>query len=429
MKTRTKYIRRLAGAVAAAVVMVFAAAACGSSGGSTPASTGASGAVKFTGSPIKIGMIADVNTVVVWNSEVSAERGAILQVNKAGGINGHEVVLDFCNENLNPNTALACARRLVNDHVIAAACNGVVTAESGVNTILANAGIANVGPVSFSGASGSDPNSYMLRGDENYSIAALAKYSVSAGYKRIGLAILDSPITDDYTPVLSGSLKALGGTLVAKVLFPQVTSDVSTQAAAMVAAKPQAVMLELSPAAGLQLMKDMSQLGYTGKFLSDGSQFLPSDVAGLGAIANQLLFTSPFPPASASNIKGIAEFEAAMKAEAATGDADTPTDPQVTQSYQIQAWLAVIAIQRIADAAKAVNSVEFKKAIDATKDLNLDGIIPPWTPNASDPSSPEPRVSNGSFFEFYWSNGKSVLASNKQINVSSLIDAYMPRAS
>ena len=411
-----------------AAVAALSVAACSSSGSSAASSsTATAGASSFTGSPVKIGIIADVGTVVDWGPEVAAARGAVRQVNANGGINGHEVVLDFCNEDLNPNTARDCARQMVSDHVMAMADDGIITAESDDYKILAAANIANVGPVSFSGAAGSDPNSYLLRPDENYSIASLAEYAISSGDKRIALALLDSPLTATYKPLLSSVAPALGGQLVTTVTFPQVTSDVSTQAEALMSAQPDAVMLQAAPAAMLPLMKDMDALGYKGKFLSDGAQFTASDLAGLGTVANQLMFTSPFPPATATNILGIKEFRAAMTAEKAAGDAEAPAGDTV-ESYDIQAWADVTAIQRIANASKATDAASFKAAINATKDLSLDGVVPPWTPNQSDTAAAEPRVNNGAYYEYSWVNGTSVLASAKQIDVTSLINKYLPRS-
>jgi branched-chain amino acid transport system substrate-binding protein len=349
----------------------------------------------------------------------------VRQANANGGINGHEVVLDFCNENLNPNTARNCARQMVSDHVIAMADTSVITAEADAYKILGAANIANVGPVSFSGAAATDPDSYLIRPDENYSIASLAQYSVSAGDKKIALALLDSPLTATYKPLLSKVAPALGGQLVTTVTFPQVTSDVSTQAEALMSASPDAVMLQQSPAAALPMMKDMDALGYKGKFLSDGAQFTASDLAGLGSVANQLMFTSPFPPATDTSILGIKEFRAAMTAEKAAGDTEAPAGDAV-ESYDIQAWADVTAIQRIANASKATDAASFKTAIDATKDLNLDGVVPPWTPNESHSGAPEPRVNNGSFYEYSWDNGKAVIANSKQIDVTTLINKYFP---
>lgn len=424
-------VRRIGVTICALLVGALLVTACGSSShssstgglsGGAPASTGGGAShTTLKGRPIKVGMIADVGVAVDWSDEVAAARAGVRQVNSEGGINGHMVVLDFCNEALNPNTAEACARRMVSDHVMAMADDGVATSEGGVNAILRRAGIAQIGTDSFGGVSASDPNTYMTDGFEVHNIAAMTKYAVSLGDKRLAMAVVNIPATAPYTPEGKAAAQRLGATLAGTISVPQTFSDLSTQAAALMALHPQAVLLECSEAGGLALVKEMAQLGYTGKFLNDGNFFTQSQVESLGSVANQVLFVSPFPPVTATDIPGMRKFAAAVEAEKAAGDKAAQTGPELVNTQDVGSWLAVKAIAKIANAKKASDAASFKKSIDATKNLDLDGVIPPWTPNKANPKSPYPRVVNPDYYEYSWKDGKVQLASTKSVNIASLI--------
>src|SRR5438132_10914648 len=108
--------RRLPGlaavaAVAAVAALTLLSAACGDS------SSGSAAAAPK--SPIKVGVIVPENTQI-YNAPdiVTAMRAAAYAENKAGGLDGRKVVVDFCNEQANPNQATACARQMVSDGVV-----------------------------------------------------------------------------------------------------------------------------------------------------------------------------------------------------------------------------------------------------------------------------------------------------------------------
>jgi ABC-type branched-subunit amino acid transport system substrate-binding protein len=136
---RTRRSTRIAGLTAAIAAAVLVAAGCSSStsstaapASSTPASTSASAAtsaaasqsasaaptgtvpasdIGITASTIKVGMIADVNNPLVpglFKDSVSVVKAWASEVNAAGGLDGHQVQVDFCDSQLSPNATTAC---------------------------------------------------------------------------------------------------------------------------------------------------------------------------------------------------------------------------------------------------------------------------------------------------------------------------------
>ena len=119
---------RLGGVVAALAAAVLLVAACSSSSSSSssssaPAATASSASaapagsaapgtdVGLTATTIKIGMIADVNNPLVpglFKDSVNAVKAWAAGVNASGGLAGRQVVVDFCDSQLNPNATTNC---------------------------------------------------------------------------------------------------------------------------------------------------------------------------------------------------------------------------------------------------------------------------------------------------------------------------------
>jgi ABC-type branched-subunit amino acid transport system substrate-binding protein len=129
---------RFAASAGAALAAVLLAAGCSSSStsstsapaSSAPAATSAAAStsapaatsaaptgtvpasdVGITASTIKVGMIADVNNPLVpglFKDSVNAVKAWASEVNASGGLDGHQVQVDFCDSGLNPNSTTSC---------------------------------------------------------------------------------------------------------------------------------------------------------------------------------------------------------------------------------------------------------------------------------------------------------------------------------
>jgi ABC-type branched-subunit amino acid transport system substrate-binding protein len=399
-----------------AIAMLVVAAGCSSSGSGSASSTGSSA----SGTPLKIGLITVVGTALNFTDQLSAANAAIRQVNSEGGIDGHQVQLVFCNEALDPNKGAACARDMANDHVMAMVGTLAPTSEQTVNTILAQAGIAQVGPET-QGPGATDKNSYLLGAPPILNEVAYAKFAGLQGAKRVDTILLDSPITAADVPTLKKVLPTVGATLGTVVTSTQQGGDLSPQAAALMKDNPQVVIFNTSPASAIALMKAMDQLGYRGTFETVPNALTLPEIQGLGAEANQLRFVSTFPPISATSVPGIQQMVEALRAQAASGDKNVPSTT-FTGDYQIDTYTAVMAIQKIADAAKATDAASFQKALNSATNVNLDGIIPAWTPDKPGPAT-LPRVSDSDYYFFKWDDGTVQLVSSDPTDVASMLQA------
>jgi ABC-type branched-subunit amino acid transport system substrate-binding protein len=402
----TRLVAALAGLVALSV------AGCSSSGSAHDTSA----------SSLKIGVIADESTAVDLSWEISALKAAITRINSAGGIDKHKLSLDFCNELLDPNKARACGNRMVSDKVLMTVGNQPLAAEANVDKILADAKIANVADSSY-GPSDSDPNSYMIFGGETYQNASMIAFGVKQFGPKVALSLLDSPVTAGFTPFYKKALPSLHATLIGVATSSQNASDVSPQAAQLVAMKPDWIQTNSSPQAVLGVVKDAAQLGYHGKVLVTGSELTLAGIQSLGSAANDLAFTSPFPPIAAmADFPALQQFHKDMVAEAARGDKAAPTSTVYVPYLAMNAYFGMLAAAKIANSAKATSAAAFKRAIDNAKNVSLGDGLPTWTPNKSI-SPGVPRASNGYWYFSEWQDGRNVLIDPKPLEVTGVVNA------
>jgi ABC-type branched-subunit amino acid transport system substrate-binding protein len=402
--------------LAAVAVAVTALAGCSSGGGGSSAKTASSGSV------IKLGMITDVGTSVNDADEVAAARAAVRGVNKRGGIDGHQAELVFCNGNLSPVTDQSCTRKLISDKVMAFVGNEDVAYEESGDKLMSAAGIANVAPVAYS-YDFQDPNSYLINGGEEFLNAGQDIAAVKYGGKRVGFIVVNIPTTVPYLAAHKKLLPTLGGTYAGQIEVPEATTDYADPAATLQATKPDVIDTDSTEASDIEVFKDMSALGFKGKEVIAADALTLSDIQGLGALGNRLLITSAFPPVTAaSQFPGIAQYKTDMAAELAAGDKNAAGYQTYNRDVAMEAYFGVIGIQKIADEGKATDAASFEKAIKSAKNINLGGVIPPWTPNKSI-SKVVPRVSNGAEYNSEWTGGQLKLLTAKPVDVTSMVDS------
>jgi len=199
---------RLAGVITALLAAVLLAAGCSSSSssssgststsaaaatsapasgtGSTPATTGASPVasaagtdVGLTATTMKVGIIADVNNPLVpglFQDSVNAIKAWAAGVNASGGLAGRQVVVDFCDGQLNPNATTNCViKACQNDFALVGTSANALEDLSDIdgckNAQGKPIGIANLAAFAFV-PEACDPDTYLLAGLGSYCATA-----------------------------------------------------------------------------------------------------------------------------------------------------------------------------------------------------------------------------------------------------------------
>jgi ABC-type branched-subunit amino acid transport system substrate-binding protein len=403
-------------------VMPLAIAACASSGSSSGGTTDSSTA---KGSPIVLYTITDENTNFQNEPELyGGAQAAALAINKAGGINGHQVVIKNCNEQAQAQAAAQCARQAVSDHA-AAVVGYSETQGDAIDPILQQAMIPMVGNVPNQSDDLTSTISFPFQASIADNASAVAMQYAKDGYTKIGLLLLNNPLAvqlaDQVDAVIAKLTTPSGQKLTSyRVTGPLTAPDYSPYVASFEKHGVQGVILLTAGSAGAAAITASHQAGYKMVFGSVAADFTKSAVLGpLGSNANGFISTSSLPnPMVTSDLAGLEKFKTDMANAAKDGIANTGS--AYYDDYSLNAWLAVYAVQEAAQHISGdVTSKSLYHALQTAKGLTLQGLTPPWTPSKAGPPS-EPRVSNATAYASVYNNSNYRLLSTTPFNVGIL---------
>jgi ABC-type branched-subunit amino acid transport system substrate-binding protein len=411
---------------AAAVAGVLALAACSSSGGShqsdSSPSKSASPSPTFTGPDIKIGTIGNLTKASAFGNaepdQVSAIQAAIDATNAAGGINGSKLVLDACDEMNDPNVAATCARRLVSDGVVATVGENTLDGAK-IGPILQQAGIPRIGPAPLSIAEYTAPNAYPLNGGGVTLFQGAVIDAKQHNLKSIYVLYLNvegggSAVTGLVKPLSAKEGIAYKG----DTGVPTDATDVSSYVKKAMDSGAEAVLTTFGPGLTEQFLKTSTQLGAKYRVATTAESFTGDVIKAVGPtqpIVQNAMLASPYPPLTATSVQGVKDFAAQMNARKAAGDKNASAD----RTYLVNPWLATHVFAEVAKTISGpVTAKSVMDAMNAAKDVNTDGLTPPWTPSQS--GGILPRVSNGAgWFSKVATNGDQVLESTEPVQILS----------
>ena len=422
-----KFSRPAAGA--ALCVLAITVAACSSSGSSTssPASTGASGSPAgavstATGSPINIGVIQPTNTAI-YNAgdEVAAVRAAALAVNAAGGINGHKVVVDYCNNQDDPNATAACVRQMISDKVVELAAGIDILGPSMVQSLSA-AGIPVVDEDALSLGEMTAPTAFPLTGGIPAAMAVATSVAAQRGYKKILLvANSGNPFETTFEAAVSGTAKRYGLAYAGVVDFPVAgISDFSPYAAKIVNSGADIVDVTLAINQEVPLIEAVRALGSKVQFITGSGAFTDADITRYASTVNGLYIVNDVPPVNAATearFPMIKTFVAQVKAEAATGDSDA--NVSTMRSFALRVWDGLEAQFQIMKGMKGpITAATYLTALNSAQNVSLNGILPNWTPatHLSIVGLGPTRYSEANYWLVQVGNGQQTLLSSQPIN-------------
>jgi hypothetical protein len=345
------------GVAAAAAVLL---AAC-SSGGGGAAGSGPSGAgPKSNGSPITLGMI--LNSVYVPYVPQGAQ-AAIAAINAAGGVKGHRLELDFCDNQQNPNAAAACADGFVNDSSVIATVGDESSYGSETNPPLASAKIAGIGTNPLGTGDYASPRVFAFSSGGLEFLAGAQFMFNDLHVDHLGMLLEGTP-TGAALPALVNQvvLQPAGSKLADVATIPPTATDLSSQAASLTATNGQ--ILAITQADTESYITASRQQGYKGPFIMSetavyDTQKLATDVSA--SDLDQIYAMSYFNKES----PGYQHFLADMHKYEPSVD---PGD------LSAMTWLAVETFAKVAATLPAITRQSVWDAMSSQSALSTDGM-------------------------------------------------------
>jgi ABC-type branched-subunit amino acid transport system substrate-binding protein len=352
-----------------AVVGATALSACSSSNSSSSSTAQAaatSGGSALTGSPITVEIVTELTGPDPAPEDVAGAQAAAAAVNASGGINGHPLKVTVCDagDGSSVTQAVNCARGIVSNAGVMAEVGDFEIDQDQVNTILAAAKIANVGPQPNGQSVLSSSNSFPLAGSEG---ASLGIPLADAGSKKIQVAYVNSPQAAAALPFTKAVLATSrpGTSVLGGIPIDITTTDLTPYVAK--GASGDGVALAVIPAQLASWLTVDQGGSYTQKLSVSASSLLPSELKALGSKADGVLVASGLPLVTSSE-PGIVKYRQEMSQYSASAAQD---------EISLDGWLDTWAFAQVARTIKGdVTRASVLSALGSLTNFNVFGLLP-----------------------------------------------------
>jgi len=328
------------------------------------------------GTPVKVGVIAPTGTAGQNYPEVLASAtAAAMAINKAGGIQGHPIQIDYCNEQNDPNAGPACARKLASDGVVTADATTSYVNPQGIYDVLRAANIASVANNVTQVPDYTDPSVYPIDSGVVGSFFACGALAAPLTKAKTAASLHYSLISS----LTSANLfkKGLGasssGVTNKDLVVPLPPAPFNPTAAVSQFKSVDLIALILTAQQDTQFMQSYSQLGGTGAYCTDGISIPGAVLKGLGQSAKNYYAADAFPPInSASANPGIKQYLSDMSAAKSAGVKDADIN---TLQTGLNAWTGMQVIKQVGDSLKgSITAKTFYTAMKTAK-VSIPGLL------------------------------------------------------
>ncbi|WP_230314100.1 ABC transporter substrate-binding protein [Nakamurella alba] len=352
-----------------AMVIALGVTACGSSadtsGSTSSGGGGGDGGIHFQ-------VTAAVGSSLTNYPDVEAgANAAVAAINKAGGVNGKQITMTFCNTRGDVNQAMACARQADTDG--ADAVLGRVDIYSPQTLpIIEAAKIPDIGSVS----TGADldyvsPITFPLAPGTFGAYAASPQAFKDGGAKSMVVVTVDLGIGIKQAEVTGAVGEAIGLEVKPMIKVPtQGVTDFTPFAQQVKDSGADAVLIQLGPTGGQAFVKAADAIGLQAQLGGTAFSLGQSEGAGLGALASRLMVTSPYPSTDDLSVDGIARYNKELD------DNGVAKDPALRRLAGLNAWLSVYAAAEVAKTIQGdVTKESMLEALGKAKDIDLFDLV------------------------------------------------------
>jgi ABC-type branched-subunit amino acid transport system substrate-binding protein len=370
-------------------------------------------------SVIKLGIIAPENTAVFNLPEsVAGVAAAVNAVNASGGIGGHKVSMVYCNDEGDPNQTTACAREMISQKVLAVVGGGASFGNL-ISPILLKAHIAWIGDDAVSSPEFNDSNMFLFSGGALGSYAILAAADGQTKTNTAAVAV-DFPGVSGLLSSESSVAASAGQGFSTQTLVDPTAADLSPTIAAMNLTSAKAVFMQVGSSQAAQIIAAAKTAGFNPVF-QYATEPVAEEISALGTSTYE--FASPFPlliPNSPNKL--VALYMKQLHKLASTGNEAAIASYATPSQTGIEGWLGVQVIQTLVKtkALKTLTAKALLVEMNKVKNINLDGIIPAWTPGLKGPTG-QVRLSNQNYYISTFASGKFTQITKNPVTVGAIV--------
>ncbi len=354
------------------------------SGDTTPETTPAPGeAFDPSLPPVVVGFHnLEGGSYSIPESRIGFEKGVEYVNSQLGGINGHELKVEYCNLDVTPESAIDCANQFV-EKGVAAAVQGYDLAVDAAMPVLTEAGILEMASAPLGAAINNNVGDAIVFGPSSQGGAGITAVVLAknTGAKKLAYLLADVPAMRPVFDIAKAAADKLGIELEA-YYYAQPT-DWTTFAATVVSAGPDSVAMFGVDADYLAAVPAFRQAGFTGQFNAStlgAVDQLPADMRKDVVVA--------FPYYNVDMVSGVPDeakadidvFEAALKGNDALG---RPGPARIGFFMAVQAADALRQVDDPTSAAAVFEQAPKAKGHAFFTDQDYDCSTPSWPDTTS----------------------------------------------
>jgi Periplasmic binding protein len=417
--------------------------ACGSSGGSSSSSTstagtegseeapagggGAEDASDESGAEVKIGtLIPLTGTGLNFPDYLAGAKAAVLAINEEGGINGHKIDLQECDDRNDPNQANVCAHELAGSGAIAVA-GGVSLFGAQEAEILKSASLPWIGALPIVAQETELSNEYPIESGNIGNYGTTGTFAKQAGQKSLAGFVLEGPLGEAAAEALEKGAEVAGIPYKGTVYVPIDATDYAPYVQKIEALDAEAVGTQLAAAQFLLLATASAEANAEWQMYQSAVGIAPNIFEQVPKEElPKITAMSAVPPADTaieSEYPGIGEYIADMEAyEQKTHDPNGT--PQNYTSGSITSWQALEATAKVAEGVPSgseLDAASFLEALEKSGPVDT-GLGTPWDPPPPLGPSEFPQVTNGTEFTWSLKTGTYTLAAPEPLEVIELLN-------
>jgi ABC-type branched-subunit amino acid transport system substrate-binding protein len=329
---------------------------------------------------LKLGLIGTFESgIISLKDQATAAEVSAEAFNARGGANGHCISMSTCDDGANPNQAQDCARRLVDEGVVLTVNDAITNGIDGVLPIFEEAGLARIDGQPAPQAL-ADPLNYSIGAGGFGSTVMMVPSLTQQGIKKIAIIRVDSPGASALGNFMKPMADAYGAEFVTDLPVPAGTTDYTQFVLSAQAAGADGAILALGLEEATQVLRAAEQLGSPLKFSTGLGSLSQSAVAELGDFAQNVTFNAEVPPPSIDTTD-YPLMAVGLRELAASGEENLQVQNMKTGAFK--SWLTMYGLVSI---LRDENVTEFTRAsmieaLNGATDVDMGGIIAPWTPN------------------------------------------------
>lgn len=386
----------------------------------SPIGVAAAQSSQASNAPVKVGMIAAITSPIGGNPETKDSFLASIDAfNKRGGagMNGAKIQGIVCDTRGDANEEVACARKMVDEGVVATLNDLTYNNPAGVNDVLEAAGIPRIGLGPTNIAEFGSSVSYPISAGVIAAYVGTAVGFKQDGHTKICLIRTDAPTGASFKGFIAPMFSAVGVDIVCDVAVATGATDYTPYVAEVQRANPDAVLISHSKDVGTQLIAAMSQLNAKIPLGGNPGTFDIETLRKYKDITKGTILSESFPYPSKNNVKtfpGLKRFFADMKA---SGKSDL--NPKGIRTTAFGPWIATQAFVNATKDVDSFSNTSVVQALQSAKDVDLLGLTPPWTPSTPGFSVFKSSSNHNVYVSRF--DGKNVVTTDQPVDVTQYV--------